>query len=302
MKICIVFRQDVRKDGPVACYAQSCARILDERGHEVTAVGEGHEIETLDKLNERDFDLLFEVENGRNTQGQLEFQQTKFNWKIPSVLWGIDQHGSPSLHRRAAKHYNHVMFAVWAQRDLFVNHPSAHWAPCATDLKWFNYCNYSHIDPTYQFSFLGSKGGLDRANPLISVCEKNGWTYNVKQVTKSHKHKWPMFAEELAKAKNLYNRSQKHDNPNQRVMESMAMKRPLLVDSTDNKDGLKKAFVEDVHFIGYDGFTYSDLEEKCKWVLDNPLAAREIAANAYIEVFRNHTIDSRMSLLMEIIC
>jgi spore maturation protein CgeB len=83
-------------------------------------------------------------------------------------------------------------------------------------------------------------------------------------------------------------------------MESMAMKRPLLTDGTDKQGGMDKLFVDGYHYIGYESYLYSNLEEKCKWVLDNPKESQQIAEQGYQEVCRNHTIDSRMNLLMEV--
>ena len=60
-------------------------------------------------------------------------------------------------------------------------------------------------------------------------------------------------------------------------------------------------FVDGYHYIGYEGYLYTDLEEKCKWVLDHPKEAEQIAKQAFEEVCQKHTIDARMNLLMEIV-
>lgn len=301
MRICVVFRQDVRLDGPVECYPRSCVRSLESTGNKVTVAGEGHEIGTIDQLDQNDFDLLLEIENGRNSKGELHFQQDEYQWKIPTAAWLIDSHGHADLHKLVSKSYDHILFAVWAKRDLYTEHPSTHWAPCATDLRWFGYSHFQTTEPEYDFGFFGSKGGLPRADPLIDVCKKNGWTYNVRQVTKPRKHKWPKCGEAMATCRNLFNHGQKHDGPNQRVMESMVMKRPLLTDGTDDRDGMDKLFVEGYHYIGYESYEHSDLEERCKWMLDHPKETKQIAKQAFEEVCRNHTIDARMSLLMEVV-
>jgi len=56
MNICLVFRQDFRLDGPVECYARSVYEALEEREHEVTVVGEGHDIPDLLAVDQYDYD------------------------------------------------------------------------------------------------------------------------------------------------------------------------------------------------------------------------------------------------------
>jgi len=256
MRFCVVFRQDFRRDGPVACYARSVAEALENKCHEVVMVGEGHNgLESgpsglLSDLDQAQFDCLIEIENGRNSKGELFFQQGKYFWKIPSCVWLIDSHGQPDMHQAISKVYDHVFFAVWNKRDLFADHPSAHWCPCATDLKWFDGREYPH-EYEYDFGFFGSSGGLPRAVSMERICEQYGWTYDVRQVSKPRKHKWPMCAEAMAKCRVLFNHGQKHDGPNQRVLESMAMCRPLLTD-LDAQDGMGACFKEGKHFIGYE--------------------------------------------------
>ena len=301
MKICLVFRQDVRRDGPVECYPRSALRALTTSNYEVTTVGEGHDIQFIDQLDEKDFDFLIEIENGRNGNGELPFQQAVENWSIPSAVWLIDSHGHPDLHQLVAKSYKHVFFAVWAKRDLYVNHPSAHWAPCATDLKWFSHRHFTNIPLQFDFGFFGSRGGLPRAAPLKQVCERNSWSYDIRQVTKPRRHKWPMCGEAMAACKNLFNHGQKHDGPNQRVMESMAMRRPLITDGTDDRDGMDRLFVSGYHYIGYESYRYADLEEKCKWVMDHPTEAQDIADRAFEEIRAKHTVASRVNQIMEVL-
>jgi hypothetical protein len=303
MRICLAFRQDVRLDGPVECYARSALESL-EKEHEVVAVGEGHKIASINELVQTDYDCLIEIENGRNSKGDLAFQQFDHPWSIPSAVWLIDSHGHPDWHKKVARKYDHVFFAVWARRELFTKHSSAHWCPNATDFKWFNEFDdnlLGDVEPETDFGFFGSKGGLNRADPLKEICIKNGWSYDIRQVTKPHKHKWPQCARAMATCHNLFNHGQKHDGPNQRVMESMAMHRPLLTDSTDETDGMDALFEEGRHYIGYGSYDYEDLEEKCKWVMQHPELAYRIAASAYWEVKEHHQVSNRMAQIMEVL-
>src|SRR3990167_1184279 len=90
MRICLAFRQDIRAGKEVECYARSFLRVLLEKKHKVTTCGEGHAVPFLGELKQKDFDLLIEIENGRNGKGELLFQQSKVNWEIPTALWAID--------------------------------------------------------------------------------------------------------------------------------------------------------------------------------------------------------------------
>jgi len=299
MKVCLVFRQDMRKDGPVECYCHSALRALENLGIDVTTAGEGHKYESLEQLDENNFDFLLEIENGRNPKGEIKFQQSYYNWSIPSAVWLIDSHGRPDLHQSISSSYNHVFFAVWNKRDLFAKHPSAHWCPNATDLKWFDARNYPYYTE-YSWGFIGSKTGLFRADPMIEICKKNRWSYSVKETSKPFKHKWPKYPIALSECLNLFNHGQKHDGPNLRVVESMAMRRPLITD-VDPKDGMSKLFEEGKHFLGYETLTYNGLEEKMKWAMDYKYAAAKIAMAGCQEVRDKHLVSHRIDQILEVV-
>ncbi len=300
MNLLVVYRQGVSSERLIDCYPRSFMEELVLRGHKVTPIGEGHTIEQLEEMDVKKYDYLIELENGRGRDGELVFQQSKAKKKIPSAVWFIDSHGYPSLHKRAAKHYDHVFFAVYFRRDLFRNHRSAHWMPNATDLRWFGHRAFSNSNTDFDFGFFGSKGGLARADALADVCARNGWTCDIRQVGKAHRHKWPRTGEAMAKCRILFNHGQKHDGPNQRVLESMAMRKLLLTD-LDPRDGMSKLFVEGYHFIGYESYTYADLEEKARWCMEHGTKAKEIAACGAEEVKMNHTIGNRVDQLLEVI-
>ncbi len=301
MNVLLGYRKDVRGGRPIETYARTFHRELLKRGHSVIPFGRGHKYESLEKIRNTivGYDYLIELDCGRDQEGRLGFQKPEVKIKVPSAVLLIDSHGYPKLHRRISRHYKHVFFAVWSQRDLFTNHPSAHWCPNATDLSWFGWPNFEGVEIKHDFGFFGSKGGLHRADPLVAACNKNGWTYDVRQIGKAFRHKWPQTGEAMAACRFLFNHGQKHDGPNLRVMESMAMKRPLLTD-IDPRDGMSKLFTEGLHYIGYESYTYRDLEEKMKWCVDNPDKAFEIANNAYEVVRDNHTVGHRVEQVLEV--
>lgn len=301
MKILFVFRQDVSSGRPVQAYPHSFVRELETLGHDVTQAGEGHTVQSIQQLNLRDFDLLIEMENGRNREGKLEFQCViMYNGKLPSILIGIDQHGNPDLHRDISPNYDHVFFAVWRRRDLFTGHESAHWCPNSTDPFWFDADKYADINQEFTFGFHSSKGGIYRAARLVEICQANGYTYDVRTVTRPGRHRWPMFPQALAACSNLFNCGQKHDGPNLRVLESMAMRRPLLND-IDELDGMSKLFEDGVHYIGYHRHEKDDLEEKVKWLLEHRIEATLIARRAHEEVMAKHTVRNRVQQILEVV-
>jgi hypothetical protein len=214
-----------------------------------------------------------------------------------SLIPTHNSHGHPDLHKAVSSDYDHVFFAVWARRDLYADHPSAHWCPNSSDPRWFDWTIVKNIKPKYDFGFIGSKGGLERAKQMVEICERNGYTYTVKQVSKAHRHKWPHCAKAMAEARFLFNRGQKHDGPNQRVIESMLLNRPLLSD-LDERDGMSKLFVENYHFLGY---RPDNLEEKMKWLMENESIAKQMAYKAYCEAYASHTIKERMKQILEVL-
>lgn len=296
MKIALAFRQDIRKT-PVECYPRSFLRILQEKGHSVISCGEGHEIEFLGDLKEKEFDCIIEIENGRNKSGEVLFQQSKVNWRIPSAVWLIDSHSRANLHRHISSSYSHVFFAPWIMRDIYKEHNSAHWCPNSTDLKWFN--KEKITSPQYDFVFVGSKMGLPRADNLKRICQKRQWSCWIGEVSRAGKHKWPFCAQKMREGMIGYNWSQRQDAPNQRVLETMAVGIPLLQDICP-LSGMDMLFREGKHYIGYRR-DWSDLENKMEWAMRNSNKCKEIADNAYLEVKANHTIENRVNQILEVL-
>lgn len=295
MRIALAFKQDIRKDVPVECYARSFLRVLQEKGHTVTTVGEGHNVPFLGELSQKDFDLLIEIENGRNRKGELLFQQSKANWIIPSVLWAIDPHGQPGIHQHVAPYYKYVFYAPWIKRDLYTDHQNAYWLPNCTDLKWFNRSSFGHIKPQFDFGFHSSRLGLARASKLIEICKKHGWSYDVREVTKAGRQRWPSYSEALRGCFNGYNFSQRQDFPNQRVFETMAMGVPLLCDISSLGD--QSIFVPSEDFVGYSR-DLSDLEGKMCWMMENKKQTEVIAERAYLKVKQGHLIEHRVDEML----
>ncbi len=299
MRICLAFRQDVRNNRPVECYPRSFLRVLRKAGHDVTPCGEGHDAPSLEGLRESAFDALIELENGRNQDGKLVFQQADYHWQIPTALWAIDPHGNPGRHQHIAPDYTHIFFAPYIKRDLYVGHGSAHWLPNATDLHWFDRESFQDIPTKFDFGFFSSKLGLARAEPMLRICKARNWTYDVREVSKTGRHKWPAFAEAKAGCTYLYNWGQRGDGPNQRVMESMAVGRPLLNDLCA-LDGMSQLFQDGTHFIGYQR-GWDDLEDKMVWLYANPAKGAEIAEAAYQEVKARHLIAHRVNSILEVL-
>lgn len=299
MNIVLCYRMDIRNGQKVECYPKSFQRVLEAKGHNIVTVGEGHSFTTLENLKQKDYDLLIEIENGRNANGELVFQQSNYKWSIPSAVWLIDSHGHPNLHKFVSSAYTYVFFAVWIQRDLFKDHPKAFWLPNSTDLKWFGRDNFVDIEPQYDFVFVGSKLGLARADKLVQVCKKRNWSCFVGEVTKPGRQKWPSCGKKMAEGLNLYNFGQKNDSPNLRVLESMAVGKPLLTDLS-LIDGMSKLFEDGKHFFGYKR-DWSNLEEIMEYVLQNPQKAKSIADRAYFEIKENHLIQNRVDTILNII-
>lgn len=292
MKLMITRNKWFYEGREVDTYSGSLVRVFREKGYDVVDAVKDPNIDYTG------IDFLLDIDCGRDSKGQLIWQCAEKRASVPSGVLLIDTHGRPTEHRRLAKNYDHVFFAVWDKRDLFVNHPSAHFLANFTDLKWFNGEDYTDIEQTTDFLMIGSKHGLHRASPMIEVAEKYRWSTDVREVGRQWKHRWPRSAEVMATAKNLFNHGQKHDI-NLRIFESIAMKRPLICDC-DRRSGIRQLFQPWKHFIPYE-YDYSGLEDAMIWVVNNPQKAKSIAENAYREVRKNHLAENRVQQILEVI-
>lgn len=288
-----------KRGGAVSTYSNSTHRALTDLGHSVVAMGEGHKYTGFDDMLDgmiRQADLFIDLDCGRNKKGELSFQTEKP--PIPSAVRYIDTHGHPSLHKRLAPLYDHVFFAVWDKRDIFTNHPSTHWCPNASDAHYF----YKDIQPEVHGSrpidvgFFGSKGGLDRTSALQHVCKNHSWTCDAREIGKNG-HRWPSTALAMAHCKILFNHGQKHDGPNQRVIESMLMERPLISDQ-DDRDGMSKLFEVGEHYLSYK--SDAELANNIEWCLREPSLAASMAKRAYREAYDKHQVKDRVRQILEV--
>jgi len=302
--IALLYRTDVRGGNRVLCYPKCYEDDLRDRGHLVMTIGEGHTYPTWEALSANTrkgpIDLIIEIENGRNAKGVLHWEATKIEESIPKAAVFIDSHSKLNNHQAVSKAFDHVFFAVWNKRDLFKEHPSAHWCPNVTDLRYFGYDQFVRdVEVTFDVAFFSSKLGLARAEYLVGACEKRGWSYDVREAVKPRRNRWPATGAAMAAARVLFNRGQKQDGPNQRVMESMAARKPLLSD-WDPESGMPKLFVDGKHYIAYDKHDPRDLEDKLAYLLENESTALEIARNGYREVAQNHLVSNRVDQILEV--
>lgn len=273
---------------PIETYARSVDRALVELGHKTSNVYNS-------EWDPKDFDILLELDNGRDPQGNLGFGQHSGRTKgLPTAVWFVDSHGQPDLHKSLAPSYDHIFFAVWHRRDLFTGHKSAHWCPNATDPSFF----YEILnDVRFNFGFFGSKRGLDRANDMVEICKAQNWSYDVRSIGKAYKHKWPNTCEAMSNCAILYNRGQKHDL-NLRIFESMIVNRPLL-NNIDEKNGMDQLFTLGEHYLGYS--SKFDLLSQMSYAIKNPTECAIIAAKAQKLVMEKHLIKHRVEQMLSVI-
>lgn len=300
--IILGYRQDTDKRGaPITTYSNSTHAALLELGHQVEPMGEGHKYTGFDDMLDgliRQTDLFIDLDCGRNEKGDLPFHCTEKRAPVPSAVRFIDTHGHPSFHKRAAKNYDHVFFAVWDKRDLFTNHDSVHWCPNASDAKYFykDLLPDLHESRPMDIGFFGSKGGLDRADTLKEIATRHTWKADIREIGKNG-NRWPRTAEAMSRCKVLFNRGQKHDGPNQRVIEAMLMDRPLVSDK-DPRDGMDKLFEYGEHYLPYG--SDAELANNVEWCLREPSMAGAMAKRAYQEAYDKHQVKHRVAQILEV--
>lgn len=293
MRIAVVFRADYHNGEPVPAYPWSYVDAFREMGHEVVH----HDGESGFMPWNPDF--MLEIENGRNEAGELRFNAPLFESQCPKAVLFYDTHGHPDLHATVSKAYDHIFFGSWVKRDLFAGHKSAHWCPSATDLKWFGTPEQLATEPTIDVGFFGSKRGLSRAHDLIEICKRNGWTYDVRQVASNRRVRWPATGNAMAKCRVLFNQGQKHDSPNLRCIESMAMQRPL-ISNFDPGSGMEKLFVNGVYYRWYE--EAATLERALHEVLADGIGSTLMAGSARKEVEQEHLVKHRAAQILEVVC
>jgi hypothetical protein len=307
-------RKETGKRGEhVNTYTTSTINALEAQGHRVTPMGEGHCLRDFSSIATsalKNFDLFIDLDCGRNKDGELAFQTEKP--PIPSAVRFVDTHGNPTLHHRLAPLYDHVFFAVWDKRDRFEKHKSAHWCPNASDADFFSpdVAMQAHkenpvviggekltgeIRP-YEVGFFGSKHGLDRAASLKEICKRHKWNYDIREMGKGG-NRWPHTGQAMDLCKVLFNKGQKRDGPNQRVIESMLIQRPL-VNDRDTRDGMSKLFEEGDHYLGY--ASDSELADNIGWCLREPSLAGSMAQRAYSLAVAKHQVKHRVEQILEV--
>ena len=302
MNIVLGYRQDTDKRGvPTMTYSNSTHRALLDLGHMVLPMGEGHRYKTFSDLSKgtlSESELFIDLDCGRNEKGDLPFHCTAERAPIPSAVRFIYTHGHASYHKRTAKFYDHVFFAVWDKRDIFTNHDSVHWCPNASDAKYFDryILPELHESRPFDIGFFGSKGGIDRADVLKPMAARHAWTADIREIGKNG-NRWPRTAEAMSMCKVLYNRGQKHDGPNQRVIESMLMQRPLVTDR-DPRDGMMELFTEGEQYLGYS--SESELANNIEWCLREPSLAGSLAKRAYDCAIAKHQVKHRVEQILEV--
>lgn len=299
MKILCVYRQAHRNDRPVESYARSCVYYLRQMGHAADTAGPGHEhAHPKDVPGLRDYDLLLEIETGREPNGTLRFYVAEIDRseRPLSAIWLIDSHGYASLHKRMAAEYDKVFFAVYSKREIFRNLNSC-WLPNATDPRFFDYKNLPDTEIEFDFGFFGSKRGLVRANYMIELCNVRGWSCQVREVVKRDRHRWPATGIAMRGCHVLFNQGQRQDGPNQRVLESMAVGRPLISDY-DPASGMVNLFTAGQHYIAYTKHDKDSLEDAMEYLISYEEERERIAENAYNEVMSKHLIPHRMKRLL----
>lgn len=294
MRVLVARNHQSIKGEPVETYSSSIVRVLREKGHEVVDVPKSH------NQNYDGIDLCLDIDCGRNDKGDLVWQVADKRLPCLSAVMFIDSHGYPTMHHRLCGGYDHVFFAVHDKRDLFVKHQSAHWCPNFTDLKWFDGDEYPMVPEPTDFGFFGSKGGLSRSDPMKVIADRRGWTTDIRQVSASGKHRWPQTAVAMANCRALFNKGQKHDSPNLRVMESMLMNRVLISDA-DERSGMDLMFEPWAHYIPYEYFSFEGLEMGMEFCMENPEIAAKIARQGYEEVKAHHLVENRVDQILEVV-
>ena len=300
MKILVAHNGKMYDSQPIETYARSMVRVLRERGHEVI---ESPKSPPIARAVYKEVDFLLDIDCGRDDKGQLRWHGEQSKPDCPSAVYLIDSHGYPEMHQKLARKYDHVFFAVWDKRDLFASHKSAHWCPNFTDAKWFDRELFEGSRLHYDFGFFGSKGGLDRANPMKEVAERYGWKVRIDQIRRPEKHRWPHTGQAMYECNYLFNHGQKHDGPNLRVMESMLVGRTL-INNSDNRDGMSKLFEPYVHYVPFgefkDGvYNCDNLKDAMLFCRNNPVSAKLIANHAYNEVKAKHLVGNRIDQILE---
>jgi hypothetical protein len=307
-KILLGYRQDRDAKGErIITYSNSTHQALLALGHTVLPMGQGHKHQSFAEVhNVKQYALFLDLDCGRNRQGNFNFSCQDERAPIPSAVRWIDSHGHPSYHKRASVNYDHVFFAVWSRRDLFVKHPSVHWCPNASDARYFGIDaaihgnkedNITVCHKQFDVGFFGSKGGLKRADALKEIAIGHSWKYDIREIGRANRNRWPMTAQAMDLCKVLFNKGQKHDGPNQRVIESMLMNVPLVTD-TDKSDGMDKLFEYGEHYLGYTND--AELANNIEWCLHEPSLAHSMALRAYKLAYDKHQVKHRVEQILEV--
>ena len=131
---------------------------------------------------------------------------------------------------------------------------------------------------------------------MKAIAGRHGWKVDVREIGREN-HRWPNTSQAMDLCKVLYNHGQKHDGPNQRVIESMLVRRPLVTDR-DRRDGMSKLFKEGEHYLGYN--CDAELANNIEWCLNEPSLAQSMANRAYVLAVEEHQVRNRVKQILEV--
>jgi glycosyltransferase involved in cell wall biosynthesis len=225
-------------------------------------------------------DVLWELESGY-VSNDFQFKRKYGSIDAVKIWWLNDSHQFLDMMVKKASDFDRVYVSMKDDLPYFPNNAS--WLPGSVSIDVA--LDY-HLPRIYDISFVGS---LDSVHSnRIEILKKLSAAFPQINIKKN------IFMEDMAReyssTKIVFNMSLKKDL-NYRVFEALACGAMLITDRIDN--GLLQIFEEDVDLVVYD--TFSELKEKVSYYLLNDEKRISIAKSGQLKVLQRHTVDHRIS-------
>lgn len=291
LRIAIWYENRLGRNDGNPLYVQAALKRLEKQGKLLV----DHLIPTGDTSHFGRYDAHVWVDWGEDGLTSLLPYKVKVPQDAPLVYWASDTHLGYDYRFDFAKRYAQATFC--AQKDAAEKFQAsgldAAWLPHAVEPRAYNDEDdptgtkpYNFITKKQDVCFIGHVNSDNRVEALDRLFrEFPNFFYGQKLFNEA--------AKKYAESKIVFNISMKNEL-NMRTFEVMGSKSLLL---TDRCATIEELFQDGKHLVLYDSM--EEMVKKARYYIEHDDEREAIAQAGYEEVMKKHTIDHRVSVMLD---